>query len=129
MRLTRLIGLLLAAAGLAGCGGGDLPKTYPVSGKVVFAGGKPLAGGAVQLRLNSDPSKAASGEIKADGTFSLHTIVGNKKLAGAVEGEHDVSVIPLMGEDQKLIEVRVKQSPIRIEPKENSITIVIEKLP
>ena len=90
------LGLLLAAAAilLAGCGGPALPKTYPVSGKVVLKDGSPLPGGAIELRSTADPALGALGKVEADGSFTLHTIVDRQKLPGAAEGKYRVTVIP-----------------------------------
>ena len=77
----------------------------------------------------SDPSIAASGDIAADGAFTLYTIVGSQRFVGAVEGEHRVTIIPAMGADQKFVSVRLKTNMIKVEAKENHFKIEIEKDP
>ena len=89
-----LIGLLLGM--LSGCGASTGPTTYPVKGKVVFAGGEPWTAGTVTFRSTSDPGMMASGEIQPDGSFTLTTyyvVAGQARTQpGAVAGEHTVTV-------------------------------------
>ena len=76
---------------LAGCGGPG-PYTgslYPVTGQVLLADGKPLAGGAVQF-IPTQGGLPASGKIEADGTFTLKS----KTREGAAPGEYKVRVEP-----------------------------------
>lgn len=111
-----------------GCGkNADAPRTYPVTGKVIYKGGAPLAGGSIHFTSTSDPSVRAVGEIGNDGSFTLSTLIGNQKLAGAVEGTHEVSVIPLQGADQSMPDIRLVQSQHKVEPKENHLTIEVVK--
>jgi hypothetical protein len=85
---------------VAGCGGPKAPPTYAAGGKVVYAGGGVLTGGAVQFQSEADANLSALGEIEKDGTFSLYTIVDGKKMAGAVEGRYRALVIPPSGANQ-----------------------------
>jgi hypothetical protein len=76
----------------SGCGEG-LPPTYPVEGRVVLPGDKPLSGGLVEFQsIDGDGMSAnASGTIDADGNFHLTTY---KEGDGAVAGRHRAIVRP-----------------------------------
>jgi hypothetical protein len=71
----------------AGCGDGR-PARVPVSGKVLIDG-KPLTFGAV--RFTPVEGRPATGELDADGLFSLSTFESGD---GAVPGAHAVTVHP-----------------------------------
>jgi hypothetical protein len=86
------LGALVLAAGCSG--GAKVPKTYPVSGKVLQADGKPMTGGVVQFVPKNNLDVTTSGEIQADGSFTLSTVAENKKVTGATEGPHTVTVLP-----------------------------------
>lgn len=98
-RLRLATGLiLLGAAALAGCGtasgtpsldGGTLP-TVPAQGTIT-RGGKPLNEGIITLVPIVDGGSAyqASGEIGADGRFTLTSGGGND---GAVPGRYRVKI-------------------------------------
>lgn len=82
--------LVLSTPLLCACGSGR-PKPYPVSGKVGFADGSPLAGGSIMFRSVGEGKDVfnARGLIKEDGTFTMTTFEPND---GAVAGEHQVMV-------------------------------------
>ena len=84
---------LLMLLGMAGCGPRHPAATYPVSGKVVFADGTPLASGGVVLcesvAAEGQPAFNARGAIQSDGTFRLSTFGEGD---GAVAGKHRVLV-------------------------------------
>lgn len=85
-----LICLLL----LTGCGSRG-PKTYPVSGEVVFEDGVPLQGGLVEFS-SSEQEMSATGRIGPDGRFRLTTV---KNGDGAIAGMHRAIVITTYGDD------------------------------
>lgn len=96
-RFSRVLVLLaVVSLGAGGCGGDgqDHPDTYPVTGTVVAADGKPVAGGMIEFRSTVGKPLSALGVIGPDGTFELATMSGNRKLPGAVAGSHQVTVIP-----------------------------------
>lgn len=86
------MGLLLAL----GCTkGADLPPTHSVKGKVVYTDGRPMSGGSIRFVSSPpDPLLTVAGVIDNDGNFTLSTIKGKKKVAGAVEGRYRVTIIP-----------------------------------
>jgi hypothetical protein len=112
--------LLLVA--LPGCGP-SIPTTYPVKGKVIWKGGKPVDDGRIEFQSLSEPSLKAVGEIERDGTFFLTTHLAGRKRVGAVAGEHRVLVEPDMGDEPAL--VVLLPNTYTVEPKENDFTIVI----
>lgn len=83
---TLLLGAGLIATGVCGCGPGH-PKTYPVSGKVVFDDGAPLNGGFIGFESTpaEGPPVNARGLVGDDGTFALSTFAQGD---GAVAGKH-----------------------------------------
>jgi hypothetical protein len=124
---------LFAVAGLwlvvSGCKGVQLPKTYPATGSVQYADGRPMKGGLVQFMpvdAESAGTLRVSGVIKEDGTFALETVKDKHKLTGAPEGEYRVSIIPpLHGEHKGLPPIELPGTT-KVEAKENEIPL---KLP
>jgi hypothetical protein len=97
-----------AAVFVAGCGGGKQP-TYPAGGKVVFSDGTPLPGGWVSFRaLDADKKVSARGPIQSDGTFELTTY---KPGDGAVEGQHQALVVPVIRVDRGDLAAGAKPPP------------------
>ncbi len=91
--------LLLAAACLAGCGGGAPFKIAPVSGKVTYADGTLIQADQVRVQFvpqgvqasGAEAAAAASGEVNvSDGTFAGLTT--EKHHDGAIVGKHKVLV-------------------------------------
>ncbi len=84
-------GLLLAVVTLVGCGGSD-SGTVKVSGTVKFSDGTVPAGEVAIVRFEpatpGPKAKAASGDIKPDGTFVLTTMMPGD---GAYPGEYKVT--------------------------------------
>lgn len=111
---------------VAGCGRTDGPKTYPVTGQVVFKQGQPLRGGMLQFQSLDFPNVTTVGEIKPDGSFSLYTVAGTTKLPGAVPGKHQVTVILPPNKRNENIPVRLSQQVVVKADDTNAITI---KLP
>lgn len=90
--ITALVMAGLIAA--VGCGP-DGPKTYPVQGKIDLAGGDvgQLAGSTVEVSRTGDPDVRASGEIQADGAFTLETLHAGVIRKGAREGTYQARII------------------------------------
>jgi hypothetical protein len=91
--LCRALPVLVVASLVAGCNAAGLPKTYPVTGSVVYKGGQPLKGGMVQFTPVGDSPLRVVGPIQEDGRFTLATQKDNAKADGAPEGDYRVTVI------------------------------------
>jgi hypothetical protein len=104
------------------------PKTYPVVGRVVFKNGEPLTGGAVEFQSLADSSLTTRAEIQWNGTFSVFTLVNNKKVPGAIEGQHRVSVVPPMPQNQVIELLEPVRPIVTVEPGDNDFTIEVEKV-
>jgi hypothetical protein len=92
LRIAFLLGCVTMLTGLSGCGGGSPFDTVPVTGKVEVVGGGSLQGYAmktIRLAPNSTDAdaRAASGQVKEDGTFELGTMKAND---GAIPGKYAV---------------------------------------
>jgi hypothetical protein len=88
-----VVGLVFLVA--CGCGLAD-PTAYPVSGTLKLPGNQSPAGCVVEFSSQGERTNGvnASGEVAADGTFTLKTRINGKEVAGAVAGPHKVVVIP-----------------------------------
>ncbi len=109
----------------AGCGSG-MPATYPVRGKVVWKGGKPVMDGRIEFQSVADEKMKAVSEIGEDGTFSLVSHLGGKSAAGAVAGQHRVVVETSPVWNQPVLVVVLPQ-PFTVEPRANDFVIEIQK--
>jgi hypothetical protein len=78
---------LAAALLLAGCSGGGVGGTVPVSGKVTYKGA-PVEGATVSFLGTGDGSKVATAVSGAGGAYELSTV--NTK--GALPGKYSVTV-------------------------------------
>ena len=63
-----------------------IPKTYPVTGKVVVTQGQFSAADCMIQFEPENPELMAQGIVAKDGTFSLNTIFHEDRLPGATEG-------------------------------------------
>lgn len=87
--------LLLIGMAFLGCGSGGNSSAH-VEGKVTLDG-KPLSGGTVTFF--PEGGRSASGQIQADGTFTLSTFADRD---GAIPGHHKVTVTPgIIGPPQR----------------------------
>jgi len=133
VRRTRALPLALALATLAGCG----HKTYPVTGRVAFKDGRPLAGGMVVFSpVDPESHVGARGYVGADGTFELSSA---RPGDGSLAGKYRVLIRPPLqghGEDDPLRKVplidlkytRFETSGLEFEvkPGENHLEITVE---
>jgi hypothetical protein len=102
MRNRLLAAALTAVLLAAGCKGAKpLPKTYPVTGKVLHADGSPYAGGLVQFKPEGNDDVTTTGLIQPDGSFTLTSTVDKQQVPGALEGRHTVTVLPPLAQDQR----------------------------
>lgn len=78
---------------LAGCG--DVPRTFPVEGKLLFEKGDValLAGSSLICQRQEEPYYQAEGDIQDDGSFKLSTRVKGSVLEGAVEGSYRAWIV------------------------------------
>lgn len=86
--------MILCAVSLSivvGCGP-KIPKCYPVSGKVMWKGGKSFKAGTITFLHKAEPEIIAIGEIGADGSFTVSTKMFGQSKDGAPEGEYTVMV-------------------------------------
>lgn len=132
--------LVLVLLLVSGCAKEEMPKTYPVKGKVVLKNGKPLLGGFITFTSITDPERRGYGQIAKDGTFTLNTIAltskaRSERLAGAVEGEFHVNIRPGGSTDDGTggppvgggKQAFTLKKTYKIEAKENNeITVVVE---
>ena len=130
VRGLRLGVLVLMLAPVFGCAGGKSAKlkTYPVKGSVAYKGGSPLSGGSIQFQSLRDATLTVAGEIKENGTFSLHTLVDKEKVTGAKEGEYRVTIMPPLPADhtKAMVQPIVLAKTIQVEAKENQFTIEVD---
>jgi hypothetical protein len=86
--MTSKLGWAIAIGLCLGCGE-PRRKTFPISGRVVFADGSPVKVGTIETK-SIQHSVQATGKIERDGSFSLTTY---QEGDGAVEGEHQCVVV------------------------------------
>lgn len=79
-----VIALLCCSAGCS-----DRPKAYRAGGLVLFADGKPVQDGRIEVRFTEQPY-TARGIIDREGRFRLTTFETDD---GAIAGRHEVLVI------------------------------------
>ena len=106
------LAVALVWAGVTGCGGPDFPKTYPLSGKVVYKGGKPVQAEYIEFETVTDPPWRAASPLNPNGEFvsvTTHKPDG-KTTEGIVAGEHRVRLGMGRGGDPG--EQRGKRTPI-----------------
>ena len=83
----RIIGLMLVAAMVVGCGDGYPPRV-PVSGTVTFQG-KPVGNANVTFLSTASNGKSASGQTDEAGNYQLTSYSPND---GAIPGDYIVTV-------------------------------------
>jgi hypothetical protein len=103
-----------------------LPTVHPTSGKVVDRSGAPVTGGTVQFEALASPGQTALGEIGADGSFTLRTMVDGDRLNGAPPGPQRVTYMPKMIEDQSVAVPVTLSEQFEVKEGQNNFTI---KLP
>jgi hypothetical protein len=84
---------------LAGCGGDDLGRRYPVSGRVIRLG-QPVTKGTVNFPpAEAAKGRAATGAIQPDGSYTLTT---QDPGDGALAGDYRVVISLVEVDDSKL---------------------------
>lgn len=90
----RFVLFVVCIVAAAGCGS-DRPQVYPTQGKVVFADGKPVKLGTVEL-YSDEHKLSAVGTIRNNGSFLLGTFTTDD---GAVAGRHRAIVTQMVIND------------------------------
>jgi hypothetical protein len=125
---------LLAASlvALAGCSSGsqvDWPELFPVKGTVT-QGGKSLSGGNLLFHQTGSAEYLVSGNVEADGTFTLNTAHardrGTRKT-GAPTGKYRVTYTPLIVEPSTPSDPIDLKNAVTIEARENALSLDLPK--
>lgn len=106
--------LLICSVLLVGCGGGDIPKTVPVTGTVTLDG-KPIEGATVNF-ISDEGSITASGKTDANGKFSLQAIIGSQTATGTVVGSHGVAVVKTESSGQEVTDPKAMMAQMTTNP-------------
>jgi len=126
---TRLC-IFAALCTVLGCHGPDptvgLPTLHPVKG-VVTRGGQPVTGGFLTFQPDKDiPGAAVVADVGADGRFEVMTTNTNtrdgRRAKGAPATSYRVTYAASGTEQEATLPVEAPK-PVRVEPKENDITI------
>jgi hypothetical protein len=120
-------------AGLAlvvgGCQGAKTPETFPVTGLVQYKDGQLLREGLVRFSSIQDPLLIATGNVEKDGTFTLSTLTSDgKRIPGAVEGDHRITIELPQGADQSFSQIQQSIQEAKVTPEKNHFVIEIEKV-
>jgi hypothetical protein len=103
IRYSSFVILSFAVVWLAGCGGGDRPKTIPISGKVTIDGQAPGEIGRLYFTptrvAEGYPKRPANGTFTADGTYR---VMSWEPDDGLVPGHYLVSVVPASANQTKI---------------------------
>jgi hypothetical protein len=128
-----LLSVLLVWLFALGCAKrSSMPKTYSVTGTVVYKDGKSVVAGTnVTLAPLTEASFSVSGDVNADGTFTLFTVKDADKEKGAPEGEYRVTITPPIPADRAKGPRQVPQSftlskTVKVEAKDNTLTIDVD---
>jgi hypothetical protein len=105
--------LAASLLGVAGCGRGG-PATYPVEGRLEFAGADiaVLTGSYLEAARVDNPSERSSGVLEADGSFNLQTQRAGSIFHGAAAGKYQVRIL-LADDDRKTHRLAQSQLPTR----------------
>jgi hypothetical protein len=76
--------------------------------------GGPLPGGSLSVRWPADNTISVVGTIGRDGAFESSTITPVQKGSGAPEGTYDVSVRPVIADDQSMEAIKVIEPKVSI---------------
>ena len=112
-----------------GCGekASNLPITFPVTGVVTDVKGTPLRGGSIEFQAKENQELLAVSNISEDGSFSLTTYLNGESEAGAVAGEHQVTVHTEQVEHGDSTSMTLKKS-VNVEETENEMDIKLPRL-
>lgn len=87
--------IIALAVATSGCGKGNGPPTFPVSGRVILERIEPdvLSGHTIEFSLDSNPAVRSFAEIQSDGSFDLSTLHKGFVYPGAREGVYKVRLV------------------------------------
>lgn len=121
-----LAALALVALGLASCGKADGRKpTFPVTGRVLLADGRPAEHATVVLHPVGDTGPDVAkprGKVAADGSFTLTTYDAND---GAPAGEYRVTVERWLAGTRPDEGPSNRLSPIYASPEKSGLTATV----
>jgi hypothetical protein len=117
---------------VAGCGE-RTAALWPVRGKVVYKDGAPLAGGTIEMESTDNSTLMAVGTIAVDGSFRLEEGATAGKYRVAIHANEPVD--PDLLDDkkpapqlsEKYADVYQSGLEVTVEPKDNQLTITVEK--
>jgi hypothetical protein len=133
-----LLACAVALVSLGGCSSGE--PIYPVTGRIIFADGKPVPGGIIEFQAIDGGSKAnPRGTIGVEGKFNMIT---PPEREGAVTGMYRAIVrafdpayndeahgfkIPPPLIDRRYEKYETTDLEVLVEPKANEVTITVER--
>ncbi len=123
-----LFPFVLAIGSLVGCAASTEPPpvTQNVKGTVIYQDGKIFTtGGTIVFSHETEQGITSMGEIKADGTFKLHSITAQHKVNGAQVGMFKVTISPT-SQDQDVPSINLNKK-YAIVVGDNDLTIVIDE--
>jgi len=96
------LGVLLGATGCSGKVQDEGPVTFKVTGKVVYADGRPYPGGVIEFNSTMDTTIRAVSRISSEGEFSLRSSVTRGDLKpGAPASSYRATITPDQGNTQQ----------------------------
>jgi hypothetical protein len=114
---------LLTLGVLCGCGPKPVPVVLPtvhkVIGKVQGKDRQPVTSGTLQFEALASPGRVAIGEVQADGTFQMRTMVDGERLDGVVAGPQRVTYIPRSTQDPAGTGPVVLPKNLEVKPQDN----------
>ena len=93
----------------------------------VVRGGKPVSGGALQFTGAGDNPVTVTGEVGPDGAFTLQTLKGVTKGAGAPAGDYRVTDLFPAGAGQRTPPPVPLPRPYKVEARENRLTLDLDE--
>jgi hypothetical protein len=119
-----ILGLILVYFSYRVDKGRKPPATYPASGSVlVVPGNRPPGRALIQFTPIGETTLSVLGEVTENGSFTLYTISGKHRVAGAPIGEYRVTVQPFSSDQSTLI--YSVEKPVKIGPSKNELKLQV----